>query len=164
MSARARFIIAVVFGAMVLLTWRFTSRPVAVQSVQARPTASPPDKNRQPPDGNSDVSNLHGPVAPLTVIGAPSRSGSASSQSDKPTDDREALNERTLVGTKWEREGFGIEFGADGKLLIAGRERAKWQIAGGRIRLYRDATGEEHWLDIVGNTLKWEGREIGRVR
>ena len=73
------------------------------------------------------------------------------------------LNERTLVGTKWEREGFGIEFGADGKLLIGGRERARWRVEGSRIRLYRETTGEEHWLDIVGDRLLWEGKEIGRV-
>ena len=74
-----------------------------------------------------------------------------------------ALNERTLVGTKWERDGFGLEFGADGKLVIGGRERAKWCVEGSRIHLYRDTTGEEHWLDIVGNKLMWEGQEIGRV-
>ena len=51
-----------------------------------------------------------------------------------------------------------------GKLLIAGSERAKWSVQGVRIRLYRDTTGEEHWLDIVGNKLMWEGREVGRVR
>jgi hypothetical protein len=78
------------------------------------------------------------------------------------------LNERTLVGTKWEREGFGIEFSADGKLLIGGRERARWCVEGSRVRLYRDATPsgrppEEHWLDIVGNKLMWEGQELGRV-
>ena len=77
--------------------------------------------------------------------------------------DPSALNERTLVGTKWERDGFGLEFGADGKLVIGGRERAKWRIEGSRIHLYRDTTGEEHWLDIVGNKLMWEGQEIGRV-
>ena len=74
-----------------------------------------------------------------------------------------ALDERTLVGTKWERDGFGFEFGADGTLLIGGRERAQWRVVGSRLRLYRDDTGEEHWLDIAGNRLLWEGREIGRV-
>jgi hypothetical protein len=60
--------------------------------------------------------------------------------------------------------GFAIEFGADGKLLIGGRERAKWRLEGRRVRLYRDTTGEEHWLDIVGDKLMWEGQEIDRVR
>ena len=72
------------------------------------------------------------------------------------------LDQTTLVGTKWEREGFGFEFGAGGKLFIGGRERAQWRVEGSRIRLYRDATGEEHWLDIVGDKLVWEGREIAR--
>src|SRR5688572_14605458 len=55
----------------------------------------------------------------------------------------DGLNERTLVGTK--------------------RERAQWRVEGSRVRLYRDRTGEEHWLDIVGNKLMWKGQEIGRV-
>jgi hypothetical protein len=74
------------------------------------------------------------------------------------------LDERALVGTKWEREGFSLEFGADGRLLIGGRERARWRVEGSRVQLHRDATGEEHWLDIVGQKLLWEGQEIGRVR
>ena len=73
------------------------------------------------------------------------------------------LNEQTLVGTTWERDGFKIEFGSDGKLLIGGRERAKWRVEGSRVRLYRDTTGEEHWLDIVDNKLTWKDQEISRV-
>jgi hypothetical protein len=48
-------------------------------------------------------------------------------------------------------------------LLIGGRERAQWRVEGSRIRLYRDTTGEEHWLDIVGDKLMWESQEIVRV-
>jgi len=77
--------------------------------------------------------------------------------------DLPSLNERTLIGTKWERDGFGFEFGPGGKLLIGGRERATWRVEGRRVRLYRDTTGEEHWLDIVGARLMWQGREIGRI-
>ena len=48
-------------------------------------------------------------------------------------------------------------------MRISGRERAQWRVEGLRVRLYRDTTGEEHWLDIVGNKLLWNGQEIGRV-
>lgn len=74
--------------------------------------------------------------------------------------DATVLNEHTLVGTKWGHDGFNLEFGADGKLFIGGQERAQWQVQGSRIRLYRDDTGEEHWLDIVSNQLMWEGQEL----
>ena len=74
-----------------------------------------------------------------------------------------ALNEQTLAGTKWGQGAFSLEFGHNGKLLMGGREHAQWQVQGSRIRLYRGATGEEHWLDIVGDKLMWEGQEISRV-
>ena len=101
------------------------------------------------------------PVPPRQ--GGPLHSNLAASQPVERRDDPNALTERTLVGTKWEREGLGLEFGADGKLLSGGRERANWRVEGQRVRLYRETTGEEHWLEIVGNKLMWEGQEIGRV-
>ena len=58
------------------------------------------------------------------------------------------LNEQTLAATKWRQGAFSLEFGDNGKLLIG---------------LYRDTTGEEHWVDIVGDKLMWEGQEISRV-
>ena len=91
------------------------------------------------------------------------QSGLAATQPAERHDEPDALTAQNLVGTKWEREGFGLEFGANGKLLIAGRERAQWRVEGQRVRLYRDATGEEHWLDIAGQKLLWNGQEIGRV-
>jgi len=74
----------------------------------------------------------------------------------------EALNEGTLVGTRWQKDGVALEFGAEGRLLMGGRQRARWSVVGQRVRLYRDTTEEEHWLDIVGKSLFWQGQEIGR--
>ena len=93
----------------------------------------------------------------------PLQTNLAASQLAERRGEANPLTERALVGTKWERDGFGLEFGANGNLLVGGRERAKWSVAGQRVRLYRDSTGEEHWLDIVGNKLLWNGQEIGRV-
>ena len=134
MRVRAKFINSVVLVTFVLVAWIFT-----------RPPAEAPPMPSQPPASRA-ASTSRPPVEP------PKRAAP------------EGLNERTLIGTKWERERFAIEFGADGKLLIGGRKRAQWQVEGPRIRLYHDTTGEEHWLDIVSNRLMWEGQEIGRVR
>jgi hypothetical protein len=121
--------------------WKFMSEPAGLPQSSTEPVAVSP-----PRVGARENS-------PDAALRSPSKSVV------EPT----ALNERTLVGTKWEREGFGLEFSADGKLLIGGRERARWRVEGSRIRLYRDTTGEEHWLDIVGDKLMWKGKEIARV-
>jgi len=160
MSMRAKFISSVVLAAIALAMWRFVSPPTGVPRVEARKPA--PDRAAAPaarfetPEPAATLAHF----PPAQESPAPTQSSFAESQSVVHPS---ALNERTLVGTKWERDGFGLEFGADGKLVIGGRERAKWRVEGSRIHLYRDTTGEEHWLDIVGNKLMWEGQEIGRV-
>ncbi len=95
--------------------------------------------------------------------GAPKPGRAAQPRAAEPASDPNELNERTLVGTAWERDGFRLEFGANGQLLIAGFPRAKWRVEGRRIRLYHDTTGEEHWLEIAGDKLLWQGQEIGRA-
>ena len=151
MSLRAKVISSIVLAAAALVAWRFTSPPVEVLPVKAPPILPEPLATTQPT------------VETREAAAAPESLPPARQQSAKPVPDPDALNERTLVGTKWARDGFGLEFGADGRLLIGGRERAQWRVEGQRIRLYRDTTGEEHWLDIAGHKLMWEGQEIGRV-
>jgi len=157
---RSKLISSAVLTAIALATWRFVSPPTEAPLLEAR--KPPPDRAAAPaprfetPEPAASLA----PFPPAQESPAPTQSSFAESRS---VVDPSALNERTLVGTKWERDGFGLEFGADGKLVIGGRERAKWRVEGSRIHLYRDTTGEEHWLDIAGNKLMWEGQEIGRV-
>jgi len=160
MSMRAKLISSVVLAAIALATWRFVAPPTGVPRVEARKPAPDPAAAPAPQVETPEPAAALAPFPPAQEAPAPTQNSFAESQS---VVDPSALNERTLVGTKWERDGFGLEFGADGKLLIGGRERAKWRIEGSRIHLYRDTTGEEHWLDIVGKKLMWEGQEIGRV-
>ena len=93
---------------------------------------------------------------------APTGRLATADRAERP-EDPNVLTEQSLVGTTWERDGFRVEFGAAGKLLIGGRERAKWHVEGHRVRLYREETGEEHWLDIAGNRLLWNGQELART-
>ncbi len=153
-SRPARLIILVALVFLALAVWRFwppsgnTNLPVNGQDESAAGEAfeitNPASTPRLVPPT---------PVRPARIADSPQASNSAAPR---------VLSPETLVGTKWEREGFAFEFAADGRLLIGGRERAQWRVEGSRIRLYRDTTGEEHWLDIVGDKLFWEGQELGR--
>jgi hypothetical protein len=157
MSMRVKLCGGVALTALALTAWRLISPSADGPLAGApEPVAAPLLREGQ---GGAAAPN---PVTPKQA--EPTQNSSAEAQPAEPAADPTALNERALVGTKWEREGIGLEFGADGKLLMGGRERAKWRVEGRRIRLFRDTSGEEHWLDIVGNKLMWEGREIGRVR
>jgi hypothetical protein len=138
----AKVITGIMLAAIGVAVWRFMSAPADVPQPTIEPAATPSPVG-SPGTGTSS--------SPPTQVG---RDVSA---------EPKVLNEHTLVGTKWEREGFGLEFSADGKLLIGGRERARWRVEGSRIRLYRETTGEEHWLDIVGDKLMWQDKEIARV-
>ena len=162
MSTRVKFFSGVVLTVLVVMMWIYMSRSTkevafAVTQQPVFDSAARVERTTKPPV----TLDVPGPLPPLQE--EPQQSKSTGSQPTERRDDPTSLTERTLVGTKWEREGLGLEFGAAGKLLIGGRERANWSVEGRRVRLYRDMTGEEHWLDIVGNKLMWEGKEIGRV-
>jgi len=153
MSGQARLVrnctVAVLVTAALTL-WRFLS---------ARP--------EMPPVGPASVAPL--PVAALSPS-PPSPDSAAPAQQAKidpypsgPPPSPAPWNEHTLTGTRWGRDGFEIEFGADRRLLIQGRERAKWRVQGRRVWLYQDATGEEHMLEIAGSKLLWEGHELALI-
>ena len=71
------------------------------------------------------------------------------------------ITEETLTGVKYkEFDGkVEVEFAANHKWLINGRERAKWEIVGSKVRIYDDK-GEEHWVDIDGDKLLFEGQRL----
>ena len=158
MCARVKWTLTL--AAVVLAAWWFLSTPLTTPITKAPPlpeiraVREPPVVARPPLDA----------PAPAAASGSyPAESRPLARLPPEPPSNLQSLNERTLIGTRWERDGFGVEFGPGGKLLIGGRERAKWRVEGQRVRLYRDTTGEEHWLDIVGAKLMWEGREFGRT-
>jgi hypothetical protein len=81
----------------------------------------------------------------------------------EPGSHTSVIDEQTLVNTTWGRDGFELEFGPGGVLLIGGRKRANWEIIGEKIRLY-NRRGEEHWLNIQNGQITWNGQEVGRVK
>jgi len=157
-TRRTQLIGGLVLAVVALGVWRFSLPQPAAHREEAPVSTAEPVTAPGPPivKGGTNralAAQARTPSDPAQPTNAPPTDPDSSS----------ALNERTLAGTRWARGPFSVEFGKGGKLLIGGRDRAQWRVEGSRIRLYRDATGEEHWLDIVGNKLMWEGEEISRV-
>ncbi len=72
------------------------------------------------------------------------------------------LTAETLSGTSWKQDNIAVKFHSDGQWEMNGRVCAKWEVQGSRVRIY-DGQGEEHFVDIAGDTLEFEGKKIGRV-
>src|SRR2546427_7212803 len=137
MSMRANLISSVVLAAIALATWRFVAPPTGVPRVEARKPAPDPEAAPAPQVETPEPAAALAPFPPAQEAPAPTQNSFAESQS---VVDPSALNERTLVGTKWERDGFGLEFGVDGKLLIGGGGSAEGGVEGSRLHLYLATT------------------------
>ena len=72
------------------------------------------------------------------------------------------LTAKTLAGTKWKGGIVEVAFLPDGRWQMNGRICAKWAVEGNRVRIY-DGEGEEHFLDIDGDSLTFNGEKIGRM-
>ena len=69
------------------------------------------------------------------------------------------ITAESLTGCKYKQGQLEIEFAPDNRWLVNGKERAKWEIVGTRVRMYDDK-GEEHWVDIEGDKLIFEGQRV----
>lgn len=127
----------------------------------AEPPA-PPTETAQPTNEPADEPEASEPVEAETTETVAEQQAPADDETPPPRPD--VINEQTLVDTTWGRGGFEIEFGPDGALRIGGRDRARWQIIGDRIHLYSETTDEEHWLEIDGNRITWQGQDIARTK
>lgn len=74
----------------------------------------------------------------------------------------ELLTAETLAGTTWEDGMVIVNFLPDGRWKMNERICAKWEVEGSRVRIYDDK-GEEHFVDIVGDNLEFEGKTIART-
>ncbi len=88
---------------------------------------------------------------------------------DKPIQNIEAhpelptLTEQDLMGTSWKHEKIDMKFLNDGRWEMNGRICAKWKIEGSRVKLFNDDLNEIHYINIVGNTLSFNGEKISKV-
>jgi len=72
------------------------------------------------------------------------------------------LTAETLAGTKWQDNKIEVAFLPDGRWQLNGRICAKWEVNGDKVRIFDDK-GEEHFVDIVGDSLAFNGQKIGRA-
>lgn len=72
------------------------------------------------------------------------------------------LTAETLKGTKWKGDMVDFNFLPDGRWQMGNRICAKWEVQGGRVRVYSES-GEEHFFDIQGESLAFEGKKLGKL-
>jgi hypothetical protein len=138
-------------GALVL--WYSTSSGATAPTRSSVPDAAPPSESIQPEPVASTAEADAGPINETVSVGS---SASATSPA------MEKLTATTLAGTKWKDGMVDVEFMADGRWKMNGRICAKWVIEGDRVKIFDDK-GEVHYVDIVGNTLEFNGKQIGRL-
>src|SRR2546430_6945166 len=158
MSMRAKLISSVVLAAILLATWRFVSPPTGVPRVESRKPAPYPGADPVPRFETPEPAAVLAPFPPTQESHAPTQSSFAESQS---VVDPSALNERTLVGTKWERDGFRLEFGADGKLVIGGGASGRGGAGGCSRAPLRGTTGDGRTSDGERQQIRWGGETNG---
>ena len=73
------------------------------------------------------------------------------------------LTADTLAGTRWKHDLVDVRFLSDGRWEMNGRICAKWEVEGNRVRIFDDK-GEEHFVDIQGDSLVFNGQKIARVQ
>lgn len=93
------------------------------------------------------------PVTPPPVVTASAPIASVSAPAQP------FITEQSLTGAKYEVDKVVMEFAADKKWTVNGEAKAMWAIEGNRVKIYDDK-GEEHFLDIKGDKLSFEGQPV----
>ncbi|HUW59752.1 MAG TPA: hypothetical protein VMZ06_02000 [Candidatus Bathyarchaeia archaeon] len=163
----ALIIVAVV--ATVIMLQRGKETPVPVDSPAAPLPAPAPEP--------APVTPIVEPPAPVEEPAAAVEEPPAPEQPAEvaPAEPpKEPLNARTLAGTKWKPDfpannqsmmqnvKVEVEFAPDGTWRVNDQIRAKWIVEGKRVKIFDDK-GEVHYLDIEGDKLMFEGKEIQRA-
>ncbi|MDX9973948.1 MAG: hypothetical protein RBU21_13270 [FCB group bacterium] len=119
--------------------------PVAKAAVKPAPPAPPAPK----------------PAAEPVVAEAPAPQAPVEAEPAVPAGPK-ILTAETLKGTKWKGDMVDFNFLPDGRWQMGNRICAKWEVEGGRVRVYSES-GEEHFFDIQGESLAFEGRKLGKL-
>lgn len=151
-------VVAVVVG---LLIWRALGTSTAKTPVEAPPPVQKPAPAPVPPPPPEPQAAPEPEPSPVPVADPTPAPPPVSSSGVAPTP--AYLNQETLTGTKWKDGPMEMELAPNGEWKVAGRTRAKWKVEGKRVKIYDDK-GEEHFLDIVGNKLMFEGKEVSRMQ
>jgi hypothetical protein len=87
----------------------------------------------------------------------------AEAKAAEPVAAANTLTAETLAGTSWQDGQINVAFLPDGRWQMNGRICAKWEVSGDKVRIYDDK-GEEHFVDIVGDSLAFNGQIIGKAK
>lgn len=149
-----------------------------VEPLPVEPPVAPPAPAQAPVTPIVETPPPPAPVEPPAAAVEPP----AEPAPEQPTEVAQAdapkvpLNARTLAGTKWmpdmvpgssqgmmRNKQLEIEFAPDGTWRINNNIRAKWVVEGKRVKIFDDK-GEVHYLDIEGDKLMFEGKEVQRLK
>lgn len=153
-------IIAVAVCVVAVVAWRF-SLHASVKPVAISPSA---DVVEAKAVAETDWFKPEAPAAPepaLEPMAEPTVEA-AVRETDVEQGAEGTLTAETLKDTRWKEGAVDVVFMADGRWQMNGRICAKWEVIGDRVRIFDDK-GEEHFVDIVGNSIAFNGKEIGRV-
>jgi len=162
-------IVAVLLGVLGVVAWQMLLRET--QPVPASPPPSvsvptPPKVDAPPP--------VPPPVAPAVPSTPPAAPEKAVEEPPKEAPAKvdpfggRPITVETLTGCKEVQNlkdaQLVIEYAPDGVWKVNGNPRAKWTIEGNRVKIYKDGTDEVHYIDIVGNKLVYDGKELNMTR
>lgn len=102
------------------------------------------------------------PAAPVASVAPPAPLAAAPAETPAPEPERPLLTAETLQGTSWEDGRISMAFLPDGRWQMNGRVCAKWEVLGDKVRIFDDK-GEEHFVDIVGDSLAFNGKKIAKA-
>ncbi|MBX7258063.1 MAG: hypothetical protein K1Y02_17005 [Candidatus Hydrogenedentes bacterium] len=136
-----------------VLTWQL------MEKSKPAPTQPAAQLKQQPP-----IPAKPALVPVVAEVSAPTKAEDRAAQSS-PAPQAAAetpLTAETLAGTRWQDDKIDIAFLPDGRWQMNGRICAKWEVNGDKVRIFDDK-GEEHFVDIVGSSLAFNGKKIGRA-
>lgn len=152
------------------LIWPSGEAPVqgsAVVEMEKREPAAPASEPLPAAPALKEVSPEVVEAAPEPEAAVPEEAVPQEVAADDPFGGK-PITVETLTGCKEVQNLQGtpleIEYAPNGVWKVNGNARAQWTIEGNRVKVYKDGTDEVHYIDIVGNKLVYEGKEVAMTR
>jgi hypothetical protein len=132
--------------------------PKAVEPVKAE-TPPPPE---EPEESEVKTADAEPETPPEAVQKAMAEAAEqATANRERQPFEGVPITTESLTGciTKLGDTGKDIEFAVDHVWKVAGKDTAMWEIVGNQVKIY-DEKGEEHYLDIEGDKLMFNGERV----
>lgn len=170
-NVRTVLIVVVLLGALGVIAWQMWPKdtpPPAPEAPKAtKPAPQPAQVQVVPPPEAPEVQAAvpaEPPAIPEEVGTEPVEQAPAE---EDPFGGR-PITIQTLTGCKEVQQFQGaqivMEYARNGEWKVNGNVRAKWTIEDGRVKVYKDGSEEVHYVDIVGNKLQYNGKDVPLTR